>query len=714
MKFSNVFVSECPTTSTPGDGGAGDVQSLILKPGIHVACAGELQFSAYLSTSNSGETLLTEGVTFVSSSPAVVAIDSTTGAATLLTAGVATITASFGSLFATSQVTVMGEGDSCCDDVTVATMVAIDNSKSMSLPVYGAGSRLDFANLAANTLFEAMRWDKDIAGLLKFSSGPTLINSISSTQPTAAVTQTTEQTDIEEALEGAIAELDGVTADRKVLVIISDGQHRPTASTPPESTSGAIAKAAAFKNGGGVIIAVGASATGDGFSLLQSIASGGFFLNAFDADTVAAALSYLTGFLCYYCGGLPPSYGYCLTEPPQEQLPATDTNPDTEITATSQQWTATKQVCVACGSSNESEQNLVPLMTADDAPSGEAFASGGETASGGEAFRAFDQDPSTWWQITGAVTGVIGYRFDVGQVITSYRLGVRSDTVISSPGEWTFEGSNDGSTWTVLDSRIVSWVAGQSQLFTFANSTSYTYYRLNISRAYSASGTQNVSLATFEMYGIPPLIQCASATRVSYVSQEDANELATAAATAAATALCDVPNNDLTVQFNNGTLAPANRYPSWKLVEDMTGVVTDVTVTLNNVSHRAPEAVALVLEAPDGTAVLLWNHTGNGARYFSGVEVVIDDAASDVIPMASGSGAIPAGSYKPTVTSGRETEQFPGVAPIQPYGVALSDFAGVDPNGRWKLWAMHRQFYTVFDPIYARLVDGWDLDITTA
>jgi len=47
---------------------------------------------------------------------------------------------------------------------------------------------------------------------------------------------------------------------------------------------------------------------------------------------------------------------------------------------------------------------------------------------------------------------------------------------------WTFLGSNDGTTWTTLDTQSgITWpTVGQTQSFIFANTTAYSYYRINI------------------------------------------------------------------------------------------------------------------------------------------------------------------------------------------------------------------------------------------
>jgi hypothetical protein len=68
-------------------------------------------------------------------------------------------------------------------------------------------------------------------------------------------------------------------------------------------------------------------------------------------------------------------------------------------------------------------------------------------------------------------------------VVTSYSFGSRPSWTTRAPTAWTFEGSNDASNWTVLDTRsgITGWVGGDIRGFSFSNANAYLYYRLNVS-----------------------------------------------------------------------------------------------------------------------------------------------------------------------------------------------------------------------------------------
>jgi len=110
----------------------------------------------------------------------------------------------------------------------------------------------------------------------------------------------------------------------------------------------------------------------------------------------------------------------------------------------------------------------IPAMTGNTQPSGTVFASTNTST----AYQAFDQIASTFWISSVINTCTIGYQFTSGKVIKKYMF--YCGVVNSPPKTFTFEGSNDGTTYTVLDT--VSANAAQTYVSgTLANTTSYTY-----------------------------------------------------------------------------------------------------------------------------------------------------------------------------------------------------------------------------------------------
>ncbi len=69
------------------------------------------------------------------------------------------------------------------------------------------------------------------------------------------------------------------------------------------------------------------------------------------------------------------------------------------------------------------------------------------------------------------------------KVVGGYRLTSGGDASERDPKDWQIQGSNDGNSWTVLDTRTGFMFAarGQTEFFEFPNETAYKYYRLSIS-----------------------------------------------------------------------------------------------------------------------------------------------------------------------------------------------------------------------------------------
>jgi hypothetical protein len=151
-------------------------------------------------------------------------------------------------------------------------------------------------------------------------------------------------------------------------------------------------------------------------------------------------------------------------------------------------------------------------MTSDTAPSGTSSAS--STYSTLPAWGAFSGD---WlgWLTNGTGLGSpqwVQYQFTSGKVVKSYAIIPWSSDSWPDRNltEWHLDGSNDGSSWTTLDTRTrgVSttrdpkwrWTIWEPKYFSCANSTSYTYYRLVIT---ANGGNAYVGLQHFELYVTP-------------------------------------------------------------------------------------------------------------------------------------------------------------------------------------------------------------------
>lgn len=152
-------------------------------------------------------------------------------------------------------------------------------------------------------------------------------------------------------------------------------------------------------------------------------------------------------------------------------------------------------------------------------------------------------------------------------------------------------------------------------------------------------------------------------------------------------------------------------YPSTISVAG-SGLVTKITVKINNFSHTWPEDVAVLLVGPLGQKVILMADTGGGTgtQAFANANITFDDAAANFIPQAP---TPPPSTFKPTkgddsAAGGSDPipANLPSPAPAGPYATALSVFNGTDPNGTWSLY--------VYDDTAAdsgSIAGGWTLII---
>ena len=140
-----------------------------------------------------------------------------------------------------------------------------------------------------------------------------------------------------------------------------------------------------------------------------------------------------------------------------------------------------------------------PAMTSNVTPSGVAFAS--SVNGGNVAWLAFNQDglTTTYWQSGVVNTGILGYQFSSGKIIKRYVIKVVATATSSIPLSWTFQGSNDGSSYTTLETVTSGGIplGGNYTSGILANTTSYTYYRINVTG--TTSSVFQPAITDFEM-----------------------------------------------------------------------------------------------------------------------------------------------------------------------------------------------------------------------
>jgi len=100
------------------------------------------------------------------------------------------------------------------------------------------------------------------------------------------------------------------------------------------------------------------------------------------------------------------------------------------------------------------------------------------------AAKAFDGQTSTkWFNANAGNTGWLRYYFGGPvQRVIRYDLTSANDVPGRDPKNWQFQGSQNGVTWTTLDTRAGETFPNrfQTKQYPFSNTTAYAYYRLNV------------------------------------------------------------------------------------------------------------------------------------------------------------------------------------------------------------------------------------------
>ena len=121
--------------------------------------------------------------------------------------------------------------------------------------------------------------------------------------------------------------------------------------------------------------------------------------------------------------------------------------------------------------------------------------------------KAVDNSASTNWLSSAVPSSSVPqwWQYDFGsgnaKTIVKFTLqhGADGNPAYYMPKDFTFQGSNDASSWTTLDSPAsqTNWSSQEKRTFAFANSTAYRYYRIHIIA--KESGGEGVVIGEVEL-----------------------------------------------------------------------------------------------------------------------------------------------------------------------------------------------------------------------
>ncbi len=158
-------------------------------------------------------------------------------------------------------------------------------------------------------------------------------------------------------------------------------------------------------------------------------------------------------------------------------------------------------------------ENIIPAMTANNVPTGyEAIASSNNRDPGAVSaiYKAFNRSQvggsDSWTSDAAPSTSSpqwVGIKLPTPFRIQGYSVVTRNQSGYSnSPRTWTFQGSHDGSTWTVLHTiaNDTQNTPGQKRTYVINNDVSFQYYRIHITLANYGVLSSFVGVEELEIY----------------------------------------------------------------------------------------------------------------------------------------------------------------------------------------------------------------------
>lgn len=130
-----------------------------------------------------------------------------------------------------------------------------------------------------------------------------------------------------------------------------------------------------------------------------------------------------------------------------------------------------------------------------------------------------------------------------------------------------------------------------------------------------------------------------------------------------------------------GTEGPASSYPAIQTVSGRTGVVREVEIGIEGLSHERPEDLDVLLVGPRGQKVLLMADACGATPLLNATWTWGETGET-----MAGSGSCDGQGRRFKPTGNNAGASLPAPAPPGPYATSLSALNFADPNGEWKLY----------------------------
>ncbi len=120
-----------------------------------------------------------------------------------------------------------------------------------------------------------------------------------------------------------------------------------------------------------------------------------------------------------------------------------------------------------------------------------------------DVFQLDDNDPQSCWYDQYATSSRpvwVMWNNPIPVVWNSYVIKAQQPwgSTMYDPRSWIIQGSNDGSSWTTLDTRNNETFTSANKTYNFANNAAYSYYRWYVSATSGGGGAQSIQVSTFK------------------------------------------------------------------------------------------------------------------------------------------------------------------------------------------------------------------------
>lgn len=283
--------------------------------------------------------------------------------------------------------------------------------------------------------------------------------------------------------------------------------------------------------------------------------------------------------------------------------------------------------------------NIIPQMTSDTTPSGIASCSNfwSETP----VWKAFDKinvynDAEGYhaWA-TPNTSGWLAYDFQSEKKIAKYLVIVNTNTA-NAPKSWTFEGTNDDTNWTILDTRNnFTWSGITESEFVVQNPGNYKKYKMNITENNGQTGyTVNLVIHELSMMEEVAELQSVSINPSSATIEVGNTVNLTATATYSDSTTQNATNNAIW-SSNNESVATV----------DNNGIVTGIstgsatiTATYQGVSSNPSTSITVAAPPTNNRALLSITMVNGFEKEYDLTKAEIDSFISWYDNRANGSG----------------------------------------------------------------------------